>query len=115
MRLQDGWSRWEKEGDIATHPKAVVNGNKNSNKTSSRYLEDGSYLRLRNIRLTYALPKTFTDRLHVGGLSVFASGDNLVTWTKFSGVDPEVDLSNGTNSSRYPSSKKLMFGVNLNF
>ncbi len=115
MRLQDGWTRWEKEGDIATHPKAVVNGNKNSNKTSSRYLEDGSYLRLRNIRLSYDIPKVFTDRLHISGLSVFASGDNLVTWTKFSGVDPEVDLSNGTNSSRYPSSKKLMFGVNLNF
>jgi TonB-linked SusC/RagA family outer membrane protein len=115
MVLQDGWSRWEQPGDVATHPKAVVNGNKNSNKTSSRYLEDGSYLRLRNIRLTYNIPSSILQRYNIGGLEVFASADNLITWTKFSGVDPEVDLNDGTSSSRYPSSKKLMFGINLNF
>ena len=115
MVLQEGWSRWEKEGDIATHPRAVLNGNKASNKISSRYLEDGSYLRLRNVTLSYDVPAAFTDKLRAQGLRVFVSGDNLFTWTNFSGIDPEVDISSGQSATRYPSSKKLMFGVNIDF
>ncbi|MCJ8165685.1 TonB-dependent receptor [Pontibacter sp. E15-1] len=115
MVLQDGWSRWEKEGDVATHPKAVLNGNRASNKTSSRYLEDGSYLRLRNITLSYSLPEAVAGRLRSEGIRVFVSGDNLWTWTDFSGIDPEVDLTSGYSSTRYPGSKKLMFGVNIDF
>jgi TonB-linked SusC/RagA family outer membrane protein len=49
MKLKDGWVRWEKSGDIATHPKAIAGGNKDSNKTSSRYLEDGSFFRMNNL------------------------------------------------------------------
>lgn len=115
MVLQDGWSRWEKDGDIATHPKAVLNGNRASNKTSSRYLEDGSYLRLRNVTLSYNLPGAVASRLRAETIRVFASGDNLWTWTKFSGMDPEVDLASGFSATRYPGSKKLMFGVNIDF
>ncbi|TPE43933.1 SusC/RagA family TonB-linked outer membrane protein [Pontibacter mangrovi] len=115
MVLQDGWSRWEKEGDQATHPRAVLNGNKASNKTSSRYLEDGSYLRLRNITLSYNLPEAVTSRLKADNLRVFVSGDNLWTWTDFSGMDPEVDLTSGYSTTRYPGSRKLMLGVNIDF
>ncbi len=115
MVLQSGWSRWEKEGDIATHPKAVLNGNRASNKISSRYLEDGSYMRLRNITLSYDVPAGLTNSLKMQGLRVFVSGDNLFTWTKFSGIDPEVDLSSGLSATRYPSSKKLLLGVNVSF
>lgn len=113
--LQDGWNRWEKEGDVATHPKAVLNGNKASNKTSSRYLEDGSYLRLRNITFSYNLPETVTSRLKTENIRIFMSGDNLWTWTDFSGMDPEVDLTSGFSVTRYPGSKKLMLGVNIDF
>lgn len=115
MVLQDGWSRWEKEGDIATHPKAVLNGNLASNKTSSRYLEDGSYLRLRNINLSYDLPVALAGKLRAENVRVYVSGDNLWTWTNFSGMDPEVDLSTGSSVTRYPISKKLMLGVNIDF
>ncbi|WP_276496638.1 SusC/RagA family TonB-linked outer membrane protein [Pontibacter litorisediminis] len=115
MVLQDGWSRWEKEGDVATHPRAVLNGNRASNKTSSRYLEDGSYLRLRNVTLSYNLPEAVTSRLKTENIRIFVSGDNLWTWTDFSGMDPEVDLTSGYSTTRYPGSKKLMFGVNLDF
>ncbi len=115
MVLQDGWSRWEKEGDVATHPKAVLNGNKASNKVSSRYLEDGSYLRLRNVTLSYNLPEAVTNRIKAENIRVFVSGDNLWTLTDFSGMDPEVDLTSGYSTTRYPGSKKLMFGVNLDF
>lgn len=112
-----GWTRWQKPGDIATHPKAVFGGNLNSNKISSRYLEDGSYIRLRNVRLTYTLPQQLLLNLKLSNVSVFVSGDNLWTGTKFSGMDPEVSLGpgGGNSSYKYPISKRLLFGVNLGF
>jgi TonB-linked SusC/RagA family outer membrane protein len=115
MVLQDGWSRWEKEGDVATHPRAVLNGNRASNKLSSRYLEDGSYLRLRNVTLSYDVPAALAGKLKAQALRVFVSGDNLWTLSDFSGIDPEVDMTSGTSSTRYPASRKVLFGVNLNF
>ncbi len=121
MKLQDGWTRWEKEGDIATHPKAIANGNKLSNNVSSRYIEDGSYLKLRNISLSYALPQKIVNTLKLGSARVFISGDNLWTWTKFSGMDPEVSIVGdawtrpGTGDFKYPISKQILFGVDITF
>lgn len=125
MVLKEGWSRWEKPGDQATHPKAVVNGNRNAYKPSSRFLEDGSYIRLRNVTLAYNLPESFNQKLKVSNIRLFVSGDNLVTLTKFSGMDPEVSQlddpdgnggpSNGVIGMKYPISKKILFGVNVSF
>lgn len=115
MQLAKGWSRWEKPGDIATHPKTVFGRSDASNATSTRYLEDGSYLRLRNITLGYNLPAAVISKLKVSGIRVFVSGDNLWTGTKFSGTDPEVDLTNGQSSIRYPISRKLLGGINVSF
>jgi TonB-linked SusC/RagA family outer membrane protein len=123
MVLKNGWSRWEKPGDIATHPLPVLNGN-GSNKTSSRYLENGSYIRLRNVTLGYNLPQSILEKLKVSNIRVFVSGDNLVTLTGFSGMDPEVSNvvsgsssteSNGVSGTKYPISKKILFGVNVSF
>ena len=55
MNLHSGWSRWEKEGDIATHPLAKYNNSSNSNKVSSRFLETGTYLKMRNLTIGYNL------------------------------------------------------------
>ncbi|WP_165585806.1 SusC/RagA family TonB-linked outer membrane protein [Pedobacter nototheniae] len=123
MVLRDDWNRWQNPGDVATHPKAVVNGNKNSYKPSSRFLEDGSYIRLRNVTLGYNLPESVIKKLNVSNIRVFVSGDNLVTLTKFSGMDPEVSNvsaptsteSNGVSGMKYPVSKKILFGVNVSF
>lgn len=120
MVLPDGWTRWEKEGDEATHPKPIVGGNKESNQSSSRFLEDGSYIRLRNLRLGYNLPQELASRLRLSKVHVFLSADNLWTATKFSGPDPEaslsqVDLSSGLSSFKYPVSRKFLFGINLTF
>ncbi len=109
------WTRWTKPGDIATHPKALPGGNKLSNSSSSRYLEDGSYIRLRNITLGYNLSKNFLEKVKLATARVFVSGDNLWTGTNFSGPDPEVVLSNGQSSFRYPTSKKILFGLNISF
>jgi TonB-linked SusC/RagA family outer membrane protein len=120
MVLAEGWNRWEKPGDVATHPKPVVGGNKDSNQSSSRYLEDGSYIRLRNVRIGYSLPDNMLGRSGFSRVSVFISGDNLWTGTKFSGPDPEaslsqVDLNSGLSSLRYPISKKYLIGINFSF
>ncbi|WP_166785146.1 SusC/RagA family TonB-linked outer membrane protein [Sphingobacterium psychroaquaticum] len=118
MVLKEGWTRWEKAGDIATHPKPIVGGNKESNQSSSRYLEDGSYIRLRNLRLGYNLPQHLLTRMGIARVHLFVSADNLWTATKFSGPDPEVSLSqvdqvSGVSNFKYPISKKILFGLNL--
>lgn len=120
--LKSGESRWTNPGDIATHPKSVFGGNLLSNKPSSRYLEDGSYIRLRNITLGYDLPERFLNKIQIDNARIFISGDNLWTGTKFSGMDPEVPLSPGggdigdTGSAyKYPISRKILFGLNIGF
>ncbi|HSI76674.1 MAG TPA: TonB-dependent receptor [Lunatimonas sp.] len=109
------WSRWQQPGDIATHPRAVFGGNLNSNRESSRYLEDGSYIRLRNVRLSYRLPQSLLSRISISNSNVFLSGDNLWTGTRFSGMDPETSLGpgGGISSGRYPISRRILFGINL--
>lgn len=112
--LRSGESRWQQSGDIATHPKPVFGGNKNSNQVSSRYLQDGSYIRLRNVRLSYNLPSSFLSRLNIANTSIFLSGDNLWTATPFRGRDPQASLSNtGGRVGEYPISRKILFGINL--
>lgn len=112
--LRPGESRWQKPGDIATHPQALLGGNLNSNKQSSRYLENGDYLRLRNVRLSYELPVNWLQRAKIANISLFVTGDNLLTWTKFSGMDPEVGLDNATvGNNKYFTSRKFLFGLNF--
>ncbi len=113
--LADGWSRWTKPGDIATHPKPVFSGNKASNSVSSRYLEEGSYIRLRNITLGYSLPNIVLSKFKIASARIFISGDNLWTGTSFTGPDPEAVLSSGEFTFRYPISRKILFGLNISF
>ena len=114
VALRPGESRWEKPGDIATLPFQVLGGNLNSNKMSSRYLEDGSFIRLRNVRFSYSLPENIISKLKLANINLFVSGDNLLTWTKFTGMDPEVGLDNATADLRnYFVSRKLLFGLSI--
>lgn len=119
--MQDGWSRWENPGDDATHPEPSYGGNMNSNKYSSRYLEDGSYLRLRNVTLAYDLPKAYAEKIKLNNLRVTLSMDNLKTWTKYSGMDPDVPLYlsdyslPGTQYFKYPISKQFLLGLEISF
>ncbi|WP_158618120.1 SusC/RagA family TonB-linked outer membrane protein [Chitinophaga lutea] len=121
MVLAEGWSRWSKPGDIATHPKPLLGGNKAANEPSSRFLEDGSYIRLRNVTLGYNIPESLLQRLKIGTARVFLSGDNLWTGTNFSGMDPEVSFvtsggaTKGVSGTKYPISKKFLLGVNIGF
>ena len=87
---------------------------------NSRFIEDGSYLRLKNITLGYTLPKTFTKRFHVNKLRIYATAQNLFCLTRYSGYDPEVNTSTsplmpGLDWGAYPKSNVYTFGVQLQF
>lgn len=116
-----GWSRWEKPGDIATHPKAQLNGNKNSNAISSRYLEDGSYFRIKNLTVGYDFPVQLIKKAHMTRCRIYFSADNLLTATKFSGMDPEITLTTSTYnlagmySTTYPVGRTFQGGVEISF
>lgn len=116
-----GWKRWEKEGDIATHPKALLNGNKSANSISSRYLEDGSYFRIKNLTVGYELPKNLIKKAYMTRCRVYLSADNLWTATKFSGMDPEITLTTSTYdlagmySNTYPVGRTYQAGVEISF
>jgi len=116
-----GWSRWQKPGDVATHPKAEHFGNKDSNKTSSRYLEDGSFFRLKNITLSYDFCATLIPKKYMSKLRVYVSADNIATATKFSGMDPEVSISTsggstaGMYADHYPVARNICGGIEIEF
>ncbi len=120
MQLQDGWTHWQQPGDVATHPKLVFLGS-GANEASSRYLEDGSYIRLRNVSLSYALPARLLESVKLQGVSFTASVDNLKTWTKYSGMDPDVTIvggpftAPGTSDFKYPISKQFLLGMQVTF
>ncbi|MFH0758967.1 MAG: SusC/RagA family TonB-linked outer membrane protein [Bacteroidota bacterium] len=121
MVMQKGWSRWVNPGDDATHPEPVYGGNLNSNKYSSRYLEDGSYVRLRNLTLAYDLPQNIAQKIKMHNLRVTLSMDNLFTFTKYSGADPDVPLYMGsytlpgTQYFKYPINKQYLLGLEFSF
>lgn len=120
MRLMPSWSRWQKPGDVATHPIATYNNKTNSNKVSSRYLEDGSYLKMRSLSLGYNFE---LPQYHLQNVRLFVTGENLFTITDYSGVDPEIPSYNDGTSRRvvgvtttvYPSTRKFLFGINVTF
>ena len=116
-----GWKRWTKPGDVATHPKPILNGNQGAHSTSSRYLEDGSFFRLKNVTLSYQLPKNILKKAHMQGLRVFVSADNIWTATRFSGMDPEINIEKtdwslaGTYGENYPVPMSIAGGIEITF
>jgi hypothetical protein len=101
---------------ISSAERPVLRNGTNSNKASSRFLEDGSYLKLRNLTIGYnlALPEWY-----ISNLRLFVSGENLFTLTDYSGVDPEIPPHDGkitgVTTAVYPSTRKFMFGLNVTF
>ena len=102
--------------DLTPRPSVMVG---RALRTSDRYLEDASYLRLKNIKLNYAIP---TDNLKgISNFDIYVSAQNLITLTDYSGYDPEVsgfnggDLRQGVDLSTYPGVKSITFGLNVSF
>ncbi|MWB95705.1 SusC/RagA family TonB-linked outer membrane protein [Flavobacterium sp. GA093] len=109
--------RWTGEGSSNTYPRLTSNDtNKNFNNPSDFYLEDGDYFRIKTIQFGYSLP---TDAVKKAGLSrtrIYLTGENLFTFTKYTGYDPEIGGSvMGIDRGFYPQAKTFMLGVNLQF
>ncbi|MBR5435175.1 MAG: TonB-dependent receptor [Bacteroidales bacterium] len=105
---------WKQPGDNAANPKLVQNNGSNSNAFSTRYLEDGSYIRLKNIQLNYTLPSDLCEKIKVNRCMIYAQVQNPFVWTKFTGLDPET-RANGIYYYDYPKQRLFLMGLNLSF
>jgi len=113
----DVLNRWTGEGTTNTYPR-IIDGDPNGNlsKFSSFYLENGDYFRIKTIQLGYTIPNSITSKAKIQKVRLYVTGENLVTFTKYTGYDPEI--GGGTLSidrGQYPQAKTIMFGANLEF
>ena len=88
-------------------------GHPNNMANSTRFLENGAYLRLKNVQIGYTLPKEITMKAHISRLRFYVTASNLFTITKYTGYDPEV--GGGVDYGNYPQSRTFTFGLNANF
>ncbi|MCX2680478.1 TonB-dependent receptor [Galbibacter sp. EGI 63066] len=119
-------NRWTPENPSSTYARAVVSDPNKNNRVSDHFVEDGSYLRLRNLRIGYNLPSTVVDAIGMSSAKIYVSGQNLITWTDYSGWDPEIGQvadvngnssvqTRGVDFGAYPITKSFTLGVNLQF
>jgi TonB-dependent starch-binding outer membrane protein SusC len=114
--------RWRKQGDITDMPRALNNDQRNS-QGSTRWIEDGSYARLKFITLTYAFPKTWVQKIKLKGVDAFFTANDLFAWTNYNGADPEISLSPfgnnpaliGVDRGLTPRSRGYTLGINARF
>jgi TonB-linked SusC/RagA family outer membrane protein len=108
--------RWQKPGDIASNPRRKLNNFADrGTENSTRYLYDGDFIRLKNVIITYNLPKRVVDRLHLSMLKLYAQGHNLAVWTKYPGQDPENADALGNTDFPYPQQRSYTLGVRIAF
>ena len=109
-------SRWTGEGTSNSFPR-LEQGNSSNWVSSDLYVSDGSYLRLKNIELGYTLPENLTRKALISRLRFYVSAENLITWTKYHGFDPEISTttSNGIDYGIYPQARVWRVGLNLTF
>jgi TonB-linked SusC/RagA family outer membrane protein len=110
-----------KVANTSSLPRATINDPNDNDRISDRYIEDGSYVRLKNITLGYTFPKRTIQKLHIENLRLYANIQNLLTLTGYSGYDPEIGASTasanvmGLDNGRYPSPTVYSFGLNISF
>lgn len=119
VNLPKGSSTWAKPGDDATEPSPQNSAN--STQTSTRFLKDGSFLALRNISLSYELPKALVNRWRLDGITVGFTADNVHTFTNFLGQDPQTTITPGSqvmpgvSDFKYPNNRQYLFNINFRF
>lgn len=119
---------WTGPGTSNTQPRVSWKGSANNKQPSTRFLEDGAYTRLKNLQIGYTLPAKVSKKFGSPSTRVYVSGQNLLTFTKYPGLDPEMQTSNNVNNESfkgdvavgidwgtYPSAKIYMIGLNVNF
>nr|WP_199076518.1 TonB-dependent receptor [Pedobacter sp. ASV19] len=107
---------WQKPGDVTDVPIYIFNNTNNSSRASSRFLYKGDYIRLRELTLAYAFPKSVLSKAKIDGLSVYVRGTNLATWVRDKKLpyDPEAGLT-GQSNYNIPMPKVFTLGLNLKF
>lgn len=120
----DVLNAWTPQNTNTDVPRSVSGDPNQNSRTSDRFIEDGSYLRLKNLSIGYTIPAATLQRLTnnvVSRVRVYVSSQNLLTFTKYSGYDPEVSsknynlLNNGIDYAQYPQARTIMAGLNLSF
>lgn len=118
------YNSWRKSGDVAKLPR-LNSGDAISQQVSSYFLEDGSYLRLKNIQLTYTIPSSILKKAGLASAQVYVQGQNVLTLTKYSGLDPDINLRRSGNDNQdihmgidegaYPVAKSYIVGLRFGF
>ena len=103
--------RWQKPGDISPNPRRHLGA---ATQVSTRFLYDGSYVRLRNVTLGYNLPAKFLGGWYISNVRLFVQGHNLLTFTNYPGQDPEFNYD-GENFYQYPTSRSILGGIEIKF
>jgi hypothetical protein len=123
----DVLTRWQNPGDetnvpiaLVTDPTGYAADGANNREISSRFLEDGSFLRLKNVTLGYNLPPSLLDRINLSSVRLYVSGRNQLTFTDYSGFDPEsqntsVQSAVGVDYLVQPQPRTYIVGLNLQF
>jgi TonB-dependent starch-binding outer membrane protein SusC len=116
------YNSWKKQGDVAKLPR-LNSGDATSQQISSYFLEDGSYLRLKNVQLTYTVPTAIIEKVKLSSAQIYVQGQNMFTITKYTGLDPDINLRTSGNDNQdihmgidegaYPVAKSFMVGVRL--
>ncbi len=110
----DVLKRWQGEGTSNSMPRAVFGDPNQNTRVSDRFVENGSYLRLKNITISYNFPKMWLQKAQIENARLSLSCENVATITGYSGFDPEVGI-NGIDQNRYPISRTFSLGLNFNF
>lgn len=110
----DVLKHWQGEGTSNSMPRAVFGDPNQNTRVSDRFVENGSYLRLKNITLSYTFPKQWLQKAQIENARLSLSCENVATITGYSGFDPEVGI-NGIDQNRYPISRTFSLGLNFNF
>jgi TonB-linked SusC/RagA family outer membrane protein len=106
--------RWTGPNTSNSMPRAVFNDPNKNTRVSDRFVEDGSYLRIKNITLGYTLPGNLASRMKMQSARLYLSAQNLLTFTKYTGFDPEVP-ANGIDLNVYPVTRTISAGINISF
>jgi hypothetical protein len=116
---------WTPENPNNEFPRAAWGGATNNNRPSTRFIEDGSYVRLKNVQIGYTFPESTTSKLKIEQVRIYVSAQNMLTYTKFSGLDPEMQTSEnsaaegdravGIDWGTYPTAKTYLMGLRVSF
>lgn len=115
----DALNRWREQGDVTNFPRLIRDDPKQSDsRVQSRWVEDGSYIKLKNVNLRYSFNNSpWISKIGLRKLDVFVTASNLITWTKYTGYDPDVNsysgLRIGVDEGSYPQNRSFMFGLSL--